>query len=312
LNKYSEIEQKTKDIYISQHKNYGVDDSIFQRHFSHAVDPKSYDLPADFFKGKHVLDAGCGNSGYFQVAMHALGARKLTCLDIGADWQPELEKIVIKHGVPPGFLEMVEGSTTKLPFDNDTFDFVASNGVLMHLESIEMAKTALEDLARVTTVGGILYSHIGIDKPGIVDRYIVKSLRQAYLEDSEFRSFIDNLKPVDVVSELTEIYSSAVNIDNSLNPSLLKLIGELFTLDSATFLQNMLQVPIQQGPALSEQWGIATMKDLGLVNIRRVPESYWIRNDFRKYLAPLHYRIDKPIAKLFYGNGHVKLVAEKR
>jgi 2-polyprenyl-3-methyl-5-hydroxy-6-metoxy-1,4-benzoquinol methylase len=81
--KYTEIQQRTKEIYIDQHKNYYVDDTIFQRHFNHAVDPESYDLTADFFVGKHVLDAGCGNSGYFQVAMHRLGARKVTCLDIG-------------------------------------------------------------------------------------------------------------------------------------------------------------------------------------------------------------------------------------
>ena len=311
MEKYSEIEKKTKNVYINQHKNYDIDASIFQRHFNHAVDPKSYDLDADFFKGKHVLDAGCGNSGYFQVAMHALGARKVTCLDIGTDWQPELEKIVLKHGVPEGFCEMVEGSTTSLPFGDEAFDFVASNGVLMHLESIEMAKTALRELARVTVGGGRLYAHIGIDKPGIVDRYIVKSLRLAYIEDLEFRSFIDNLNPDDMVFQLGEIYSSAINIDRSLNSSLSELIGELFTLDSATFLQNMLQVPVQQGPLLSEQWGIATMSGLGLVKIRRVPEAYWIRNDFRKYLAPIHHRLDTPISKLFYGNGHVKLVAEK-
>ena len=243
--------------------------------------------------------------------MHALGARKVTCLDIGTDWQPELKKIVLKHGVPENFCAMVEGSTTRLPFDDEAFDFVTSNGVLMHLESIEMAKTALSELARVTVGGGVLYAHIGIDKPGIVDRYIVKSLRQAYVEDPEFRLFIDKLNPDDVVSQLTEIYSSAVDIDDSLNPSFLKLIGELFTLDSATFFQNMLQVPVQQGPLLSLRWGMEMMRDLGLVKIRRVPEVYWIRNDFRKYLAPIHYRIDSPISKLFYGNGHVKLVAEK-
>ena len=159
MERYSEIEKRTKDIYINQHKKYGIDVSIFQRHFNHAADPKSYDLQVDFFKGKHVLDAGCGNSGYFQVAMHALGARKVTCLDIGTDWQPELKKIVLKHGVPENFCAMVEGSTTRLPFDDEAFDFVTSNGVLMHLESIEMAKTALSELARVTVGGGAICPH---------------------------------------------------------------------------------------------------------------------------------------------------------
>jgi len=310
--KYTEIEKKTKKIYIDQHRNYYADDTIFQRHFNHAVDPKSYDLTADFFVGKNVLDAGCGNSGYFQVAMHRLGASKVTCLDIGTDWQQELRKIITKHNVPCDFIECIEGTTISLPFPDESFDFVASNGVLMHLQNLEMAKCALVELSRVARVGGVVYSHIGIDKPGIVDRYIVKSLREAYQEDAEFRDFIDSLKPEVIMAELNDIYSSALRHDDRLNPAAISLaLSKLLTLDSATFFQNVLQVPVQQGPRLSEEWGFSTMKEAGLSNIRRVKESYWKRNDFRKYLAPIHYRLDSPIAKLFYGNGHVKLTADK-
>ena len=310
--KYTKVQERTKEIYIDQHKNFYADDTIFQRHFSHAADPESYDLTADFFVGKHVLDAGCGNSGYFQVAMHHLGAGRVTCLDIGADWQQELRKIVAKHNVPDGFIECIEGTTTNLPFPDESFDFVASNGVIMHLETVEMAKTALAELSRVARKGGVVYSHIGIDKPGIVDRYIVKSLRQAYQEDTEYRDFIDSLKPEAVVAELTDIYQTGLQHDGTLTPAIISLVSSLFTLDSTTFLQNMLQVPIQQGPRLSEEWGVSTMKEVGLTNVRRARESYWKRNDFRKYLAPIHYRLDSPTARLFYGNGHVKLVGDKR
>jgi SAM-dependent methyltransferase len=243
--------------------------------------------------------------------MHALGARKVTCLDIGADWQPELRKIVEKYGVPADFIECTAGTTTDLPFEDNSFDFVASNGVLMHLETVEMARTALGELIRVAKSGGVVYSHIGIDKPGVVDRYIVKSLRQAYAEDAEFRDFIDTLDHRKLVDELRAIFESGIKIDETLNPGIVGAIAALLTLDSTTFFQNMLQVPVQQGPKLSQEWGIRTMIDLGCRNVRRVKESYWKRNDFRKYLAPVHYRLDSPIARLFYGNGHVKLVAEK-
>jgi hypothetical protein len=90
------------------------------------------------------------------------------------------------------------------------------------------------------------------------------------------------------------------------------LLTTLITLDTTTFWQNMLQVPVQQGPLLSEDWGRAEMEKNGLINIRRPKGSYWIRNDFRRFLAPFHYSLQSPIAKLFYGNGHVKLMAEKK
>ena len=154
MKNYSTIEKKTKEIYIEQHKNYLKDSAIFKRHLESAQDLDTYDLPAEFFKGKTVLDAGCGNSGYFQVAMYNLGVNHVTCLDIGEDWKPELAKILNQHNIPIDFCDYVSGSTTDLPFDNEAFDFVASNGVIMHLETVEMAELAINELSRVARRGG--------------------------------------------------------------------------------------------------------------------------------------------------------------
>ncbi|MCZ2207714.1 hypothetical protein [Cylindrospermopsis raciborskii] len=160
--------------------------------------------------------------------------------------------------------------------------------------------------------GGGVYSHIGIDKPGIVDRYIVKALRQAYQEDNEFRNFIDNINPESINNEISLIYRNCQEYDQRLSEFPLQLLTTLITLDTTTFWQNMLQVPVQQGPLLSEDWGRVEMEKNGLINIRRTKGSYWIRNDFRRFLAPFHYSLESPIPKLFYGNGHVKLMAEKK
>jgi len=308
---YSDTEIKTKQIYIEQHKNYRRDKSIFQRHLNSAVDLATYDVDSDYFLGKHILDAGCGNTGYFQVAMFRLGARHVTCLDIGDDWKYEMEKVLMDNEIPKEFCDFVDGSTTDLPFPEGSFDFVASNGVIMHLETVEMAKLAISELSRVVRRGGGVYSHIGIDKPGIVDRYIVKSLRQAYKEDEEFKSFIDNITPEGVNNEISSIYKNCEEYDGRLDGAIC-LLATLITLDTTTFWQNMLQVPVQHGPLLSEDWGRYEMERCGLINIRRPKGSYWIRNDFRRFLAPFHFSLESPLAKLFYGNGHVKLIAEKK
>jgi ubiquinone/menaquinone biosynthesis C-methylase UbiE len=41
-----------------------------------------------------------------------------------------------------------------MPFKDESFVFVASNGVLMHLETIEMADEAIAELTRVTKKEG--------------------------------------------------------------------------------------------------------------------------------------------------------------
>lgn len=308
---YSSVEIQTKQIYVEQHKNYLKDESIFKRHLAAAQNLATYDLPLSYFAGKTVLDAGCGNTGYFQVAMFNLGVKSVTCLDIGEDWKAELDKILHRHNIPSGFCEYVSGSTLDLPFESNCFDFVASNGVIMHLETIEMASVALKELSRVTKRPGVLYAHIGIDKPGIVDRYIVKALRAAYQEDALFKSFIDNIDPDSINKELGDIYKVACEHDERLRSLADCFFKDLITLDSTTFWQNMLQVPVQQGPLLGEDWGRQEMSRNGLKNIRRPQGTYWVRNDFRRFLAPIHFSLSSPIAKMFYGNGHVKLTAEK-
>ena len=236
---YSKVEILTKSIYTAQHKNYSIDPSIFERHLSAAQDLKTYDLSQSFFQGISVLDAGCGNTGYFQIAMKNLGVKKVTCLDIGSEWIPELKKVLETHCCGPDFAEYVPGSATDLPFPDDTFDLVCSNGVIMHLETVELAETALIELARVVKPGGYVYSHIGIDRPGIVDRYIVPALRKAYKEDSEFKVFIDSLDPCEIVAELSGILKQATVYDRRME-ALLSELQKLITLDTTTFWQNML------------------------------------------------------------------------
>jgi SAM-dependent methyltransferase len=308
---YSALEIKTKKIYVKQHKNFSKDKSIFNRFLKIASNSRTYGISREFFVGKSVLDAGCGNTGYLQVAMKSLKASRVTCLDIGTDWIPKLKKVLKKYNFSKDSFEYVSATTIKIPFANESFDFVVSNGVLMHLASQDDAILAVKELSRVTKKGGYLYIYSGIESPGIVDRYIVPSLRQAYMEDKIFKKFIDNINHKKISSELKKIFVKARTFDKSISKSFIETIKNLFTLDSQTFTQNMLQVPIQQGNKLGYDWLKTQLKSSGLKNIRRIKEQYWVRNDYRKYIAPLHYFKKTGVAKLFYGGGHVKVIAKK-
>jgi ubiquinone/menaquinone biosynthesis C-methylase UbiE len=171
------------------------------------------------------------------------------------------------YGIAEDEFSFVEGSTTRLPFDDESFDFVASNGVIMHLETEDLASQALRELSRVTKKGGYLYCYSGVDKPGLVDRYISPAFRKAYAENEDFKCFIDNIDHEKITKELKKAFTDARKIDKTLSKSFIKSIEKLFTLDSSTFVQNVLQVPAQQGPTLSFEWVKKELEAIGMLTL---------------------------------------------
>lgn len=309
---YSNIEERTKEIYIEQHKNYIKDKRIFERFYSVAVDPSTYLLKKDSFKNINVLDVGCGNTGYFQKAMYDLGVKHITCIDIGEDWIPELDKVLKSLKIPETFYTLSPGLTTNIRFPDNSFDFVASNGVLMHLDGKSEAELALKELARVTKPGGYLYAYIGVSKPAIMDKYLLPAFREAYKEELEFKSYIDEASPEKLKKDILRYINLIGEKDSTVDINNLKEILELITLDTCTFLQNALQVPVEQSNDLSLEWATVNLEKNGIGNIQRIPEIYWERHDIRKFLAPFHYDREGILGKLFYGDGHIKIIGRKQ
>jgi ubiquinone/menaquinone biosynthesis C-methylase UbiE len=306
---YTETEKQTKAIYVEQHKAYIRDRSIFDRFYAMARQESTFGLPEGYLKGKRVADIGCGNSAYFEKALFDNGCEHIACLDIGEEWIPELTAALDAVEVPREAYSTVAGSATNLPFDDDSFDVTFSNGVIMHLADKDEAARAMREMARVTKSGGLLYVYVAIST-GIVDKYILPAMRAAYRDMPELRQFIDTLDVATLHEATDGIVQTAQEHDPEIAPALASAFGML-TLDTITFWQNVLQVPVQLGNELSEAWGREQFEQLGFVDIRRVPSVYWKRNDARKFLAPLHYNTANPVANLLYGDGHIKMIARK-
>jgi len=307
---YSPIEQRTKELYIEQHKAYFRDRSIFDRFYRVAMEPSSYGVGAEFFRGKTIIDVGCGNTAYFQKAMVDLGAAHITCVDIDDDWMPELTAALDELGVPRDKYSCVPGTATALPFPDASFDVVTSNGVWMVLESVELADQAFREHARVTKPGGSLYTYFGTSQ-GIMDRFLLPAWRQAYQEVPEFRAIIDGLTPERMQEYGARYLQTLAAHDPTVDMAAVGSLLSLFTLDTATFIQNALQPPTALGPQLTEEWARAHYEALGFTNVRRVGQRYWQRNDIRKLVAPLHFDHEHPIGRVIYGSGHVKMMGEK-
>ena len=105
-------------------------------------------LSVDMFKGKKCLDAGCGN-GRGSLFMLQNGASHVTCLDFSHKNIESVNRFLADFGFSNFTAQ--QGSLEAIPFEDQTFDFVWCNGVVMHTEH---PNRCMEELARVLKVGG--------------------------------------------------------------------------------------------------------------------------------------------------------------
>jgi ubiquinone/menaquinone biosynthesis C-methylase UbiE len=302
-----EFMKKTRKVYLSQHKNYVKDKIIMNRFIKMTNDPKYYHLSKKDFKGKNILDAGCGNSAYFQISMHQLGVKKHTCLDIGKQWIPELKKGITKHNIPLSEFEFVSASTDKLPFADETFDMVFSNGVLMHLKDMKQTGKAFKELTRVTKKGGFLYVVLGIND-GLFEKYLVPAIRQYYRDNKEVKNVIDNITPKDFQKLFYEMANGMKKYTGETFNY--KQFSKLFDLDLCTTLQNVIQVPVRNMVQLDFKWGKKQYEKNGFKDVKRCSRFVY-RKNIRKFFASMHYEHKNKYSKLLYGNGNIELIAKK-
>jgi len=105
-------------------------------------------------KGKNVLDMGCG-SGRFTIALAQLGAKMVTGIDLGKTGimigRKVSESLNLKN------IKFLEGNVTSLPFENNSFDFVFSKGVLHHTGDLEKG---LDEYNRVLKKDGMGFLYL--------------------------------------------------------------------------------------------------------------------------------------------------------
>lgn len=119
---------------------------------------------------KEVLDAGCGG-GRYTVAWRVIGARRVVGIDaseIGITDATTRTREASLSGV-----EFEQGNVLELPFEDDSFDIVFSNGVLHHSEDW---KQGVGELVRVLKRGGLGWLYL-IENPGGLFWDVIEILR---------------------------------------------------------------------------------------------------------------------------------------
>ena len=300
------LHESTRKIYEKQHERIAGDDIVFNR-ISQSYSAEKLHVDANWFAGKTALDAGCGNFGALIVRLAELGCKKIDACDIGTDWIPKLAQHLEGKGVPQAQFELQSGNVIDLPYADKSFDFVAVNGVLVHLKDMEEIERGFAEGARVCRQGGYYFTSWG-PSGGLVQGKFMPAARQHYREDAWFKSLIDNISPPLIHGVIDKIAAdSEKHGGEKLNSTYLK---SLFGEDFCVFLQNFIQAPQWWTNECTPEYVEGLYKKYGFVKVERLNE-FVNRTDIRKFFAPLHYDRDHPVSKALYGNGYVKYIATK-
>jgi ubiquinone/menaquinone biosynthesis C-methylase UbiE len=108
-----------------------------------------------YFAGKTCFDGGCG-TGRLSVAMARAGAKEVVAADIGGESLEYLRRTCARFGLTN--IQIVEMDVTNLKdIASDSFDFVASNGVLHHTAAPDRG---IVEHFRITRPNGIFWIYL--------------------------------------------------------------------------------------------------------------------------------------------------------
>ena len=300
------LHQLTRSVYEKQHERIAKDDAAFNRIYG-IYENINFEIDPGWWHGKTALDAGCGNFGAFMLRLIHLGFGKVTGIDLGESWIEKLSSSLYSKGVNKENFELCSGSVLSIPYPDEYFDFVAINGVLVHLDSMEEILKGFSEGARVCKKGGYFFTTYGTSGGALMDA-VFPALQEFYRSNNDFKCFIDTISP-DVIHGTLE----KVSRDHKLFTGELlnvEMFKDLVGLDFCVFLQNYIQRPTDFSNECTPDFVENMYKSHGFVEVRRL-HHFVKRTDIRKLFAPLHYDWDHPVAKALYGFGFVEFIGRR-
>lgn len=129
---------------------YLLSDPWFREHVDKILCRQELLLPPEWFAGKKVLDAGCGN-GRWSYGFSKLGA-DLTCVDINGNALEKTQAAISAFSNPQRF---IQSPLEELRLEG--YDLVFCWGVAHHCESFNRA---LDGITRAVREGGVLYMYL--------------------------------------------------------------------------------------------------------------------------------------------------------
>ena len=150
---------QTEDAFARQWTEYGeglylASDPWFKANVGRIISQEELLIRPEWFKGKDVLDAGCGN-GRWAIGFAELGAY-VTAVDLNSNAVEETRKDLAPYQVPTEFHAAPLEELTSL-FGGRQFDLVWCWGVLHHCRSFTRA---FQGVCQAVKDGGVLYLYL--------------------------------------------------------------------------------------------------------------------------------------------------------
>ena len=139
-----QIEQKTARLYEDIHPYVDIEYAI-----SNYLN--TLGITEDYFAGKDILDCGFGGTGWAIELFARAGANSVSGIDLNAKWAETITANASKHECK---IDLRQGNVLSLPFNDQSFDYVHSYGVMHHTADW---KKGVAEMARVLKPAGTMY-----------------------------------------------------------------------------------------------------------------------------------------------------------
>lgn len=298
-----EFRDRTRTVFDAHHREQAGDPTLFRR-LTSLVSPQYFGLAPDHFAGKLVLDAGCGSNANASHAFLSLGAAEVHSVDVGERWMDCARQQLAAFGDRS---VLAAQDVLDLTLPSDHFDFVHCAGVLHHTLD---PQRGFRELARVTRPGGLLFITIMANGDGIIYD-CVNHLRGRYRRDRRFRDAVDGLTPEGLAASLDWLLAVRRQQEGSSEEEE-RFFRSLFDNDLILTIKDRLQAPTYHDFDFTEAQVRGWYESAGFSEIRRLSRYTRGFRNLRRFLAPLYWQHDHPLARLWFGEGYLQMIGTKR
>lgn len=296
------FETDTRQVFNEHHREQAVDENVFNRLVG-LISTDYFQVAPDYFKGKIVLDAGCGSNANASFAFLCLGAEHVFCLDMGDKWLDCANRMLQPF---KSRYTLIKGSVLEMPFEDGSFDFVHSAGVLHHTKD---ARAGFTELARTTKKQGKTFISIMGNKDGLLYQFF-NFLRKKYKDEIAFKKIIDEFN-LEKLNQYVGWILEEKRANEGLTDAEDGFFRSLFDNDLILTIKDRIQAPTYYDFDFSEEQLKRWYREEGYQDVTRITRYTKGFKNLRRFLAPMYYHYDHPLARFWFGEGYIQLIGTK-